>query len=984
MMPQLPSIVQGQQRPPGRLLSSCAVSTLCLLLCLTGKWGQLSAAEPLRDNFERFEPAWKVDLSAADQQAIRSERSETAGRSGRGELVRMETQTASTPTRLVYHVPPARVLDELTAALWVKSPNPGWILGMGLVVPGLIDPQTQQPVRIIISGEVLADSERWTQLKCQTTEREIRRQLVLLRAQYPNIADFGQLYLDRLYLACRAPAGSTQLAIDDLEMGPIVPMDNTPAATSTEPARSPVPQVEFRLDRLLVDGRPFFPRMVRYHGEPPELLRELGFNTVCIENSEDTALIQRLWSRGLWVTATPPRPADDQGQPLQAGTAGLVPFTPEVDPVLFWMLGTRVHGSQREQLMHWIEQLEFADRRRIRPLAVDVASDERYFSRDIDLLGISRHPLQTTLTLDDYRRWLVDRKSLARPGAFCWTWLQVDSAPPVQASLDAVGVQPVLEPEQIRLHAYAAIAAGMRGLGFWTTSSLAEDSPLAEERRWAIKRVNLELQLLEPWLAQAGSFQRISCELPASTGANVVRNLPFGVNLPNVVERDAQLRSRSQQARQQSGRDQELSAYVLRTEHGQLVIPLWLEGESQWVPAQSAIANVSIVVPGCEQTAEVVEFTATQLHRLQSTSVAGGKRIEIPRLDEVGFIWITSDLSKINRMRDRITGLQVQAAQTLVQLARLKLDRVGQIDQQLQLLAPAQPDAPQLLGGAKLRVDQSQDALRNGDYRTAEDLASQACQQLRILQRSHWDAAVDHLSSPVSSPYTLCFQTLPEHWKLMSSFGTSRELGSRNLLPAGEFEDLDTMIAEKWQNVHRAPEILQTSAALFPTGRKKGYALRLECRPHPGVTSVLALEEAPVTVTTPPVPVRVGQILHISGWVKLTEPVTSSRDGVLIYESILGRSTGLRIYSAEQWTRFELLRIVPASGDFTLSMSLTGLGEVLIDDLQVIPHDPQSVQAEAIQAAGVIQQTRGEQSDGSSLFSRWPKLPRLSPRPKAE
>lgn len=983
-MPQLPSIVQGQQRPLGRLFFSRAVRSSLVLHCLLGLASHLAASEPLRDHFERFEPAWKVDLSVTTEQSIRSERSETAGRNGRGELIRIDSQTASTPTRFVYPVPAARVLDELTASIWVRSPNPGWILGMGIVVPGLLDPNTQQPVQIIISGDVLAEPDRWTQLKCQSTEREIRRQLVLLRAQYPDIADFGQLYVDRLYLACRVPAGTTQVAIDDLEMGPIVPVENSPAAAPVESSKATVPNVEFRLDRLLVDGRPFFPRMVRYHGESPELLKELGFNTVWIENSEDTALIQRLWSKGLWVTATPPRPADEQGQPLQAGTAGLVPFTPEVDPVLFWMLGTRVHGSQRESLTHWIEQLEFADRRRVRPLAVDVASDERFFSRDIDLLGISRHPLQTTLTLDDYRRWLVDRKSLARPGAFCWTWLQVESSPPVQSSLVAAGAHPVLEPEQIRLHAYAAIAAGMRGLGFWTTTSLAEDSPLAEERRWAIKRVNLELQLLEPWLAQTGNFQQIACQIPATSGPNIARNLPFGVNLPNVVERDAQLRSRSQQARQQSGRDQELSAYVLRTEHGLLVLPLWLEGESQWVPAQSAIANVSIVVPGCEQTAEVVEFTPTQLHRLQSTPVPGGKRIEIPRLDEVGFIWITSELSKINLMRNRIAALQESAADAVVQLARLKLDRVGLIDQQLQQLAPAQPDAPQLLGGAKLRVDQSQAAYRNGDYRSAEDLASQACQQLRILQRSHWDAAVDHLSSPVSSPYTLCFQTLPEHWKLMSSFGTSRELGSRNLLPSGEFEDLDTMIAEKWQNVHRAPEILQTSAALFPTGRKKGFALRLECRPHPGVTSVLALEEAPVTVTTPPVPVRVGQILHISGWVKLSEPVTSSRDGVLIYDSILGRSTGLRIYSAEQWTRFELLRIVPASGDFTLSMSLTGLGEVLLDDLQVIPHDPQSVHAEALNRDGVIQQTKGEQSGGSSLFSRWPKLPRFSPRTNPE
>ncbi|MBI1346752.1 hypothetical protein GC163_10745 [bacterium] len=940
----------------------------------------MPAAEPLRDNFERFEPAWVVDLSDPAQQSIRSERSDVVGRNGGGEVIRMESSQAGLPTRLVYSVPASRVLDELTASVWVRSPSPGWILGIGIIVPGVIDPDTKQPVEIIISGSVLQETDRWSELTCRTSDREVRGHLVRLRAKYPDIANFGQLYVDRLYLACRAPAGSTQIAIDDLEMKPIVPIEIERPATLETPALSNVPQVEFRLDRLLVDGRPFFPRMVRYHGEPPELLRDLGFNTVFIDQADDTALIQKLWSKGLWVTATPPRPADDQGQPLESSSAGLVPFTPDVDPVLFWMLGTRVHGDQREAYTHWIEQLEFADRRRVRPLALDVASDERLFSRDIELLGISRHPLQTTLTLDDYRRWLLDRKSQARPGAFCWTWLQVEPSPQVQSTLTASGATPLLEPEQIRLQAYAAIVAGMRGLGFWTSTSLAEDSPFAEERRQAIKRVNLELQLLEPWLAHAGNFEAITCQVKGATSTNFARNLPFGLNLPNVVERDAQLRSRSQQSRQLAGRDQELSAYVLRTEHGLLVLPLWLEGESQWVPAQCAVSDVTLIVPGCEQTAEVVEFTPTHLHRLQSSPAAGGKRIELPRLDEVGFIWVTSELSKIQRMRDRITGIQAIAAKNMVQLANLKLDRVGLVDQQLQPIAPAQPDAPQLLGGAKLRVDQATSALSQGDFRSAEDLAGQACQQLRILQRSHWDAAVDSLSSPVSSPYTLCYQTLPDHWRLISTFGTSRQLNSRNLLPSGEFEDFATMTAEKWQNVHRAPEILQTSAALFPTGRKKGYALRLECRPHPGVTSVLLLEESPVTVTTPPMPVRAGQILHISGWVKLTEPVKSSRDGVLIYDSLLGRSAGLRVYDAEQWTRFELLRIVPASGEFTVSFSLTGLGEVLLDDLQVIPHDPHRNGGEDATSTGVIQQTKGESPSGSGLFSKWPRLPRMTPR----
>jgi hypothetical protein len=44
-------------------------------------------------------------------------------------------------------------------------------------------------------------------------------------------------------------------------------------------------------------------------------------------------------------------------------------------------------------------------------------------------------------------------------------------------------------------------------------------------------------------------------------------------------------------------------------------------------------------------------------------------------------------------------------------------------------------------------------------------------QLLRILQHAHWSDAAHRLYSPVSSPHTLCFQTLPDHWNMIARFG---------------------------------------------------------------------------------------------------------------------------------------------------------------------------------------------------------------------
>ena len=970
MMPPIFNVTDGCFRAA----SGAVVRVLCGYFLL-GCCLSVSAAEPFREGFEQWEATWQVQTGATSPPGIQQERSEIAGRSGRGELIRIENTEEGTQAHLSLALPQARVLDELTLSLWLRSPQPGWQMALD-VVTDAVNPRTGKPLRFQIKGDSYSETGGWRQLSCRTSNAIIQQRLILLRAQSPEAAEIRRLVVDRVILSGQLPPGVTTVHIDDLEFGPIVTADSMTASEAdvVAPAEMAVPAVDFRLDRLLVDGRPFFPRMVRYHGESPELLKDLGFNVVWIPDVNDTRLIRKLWEAGLWVTTAPPRPRNDEGTPLEAGTAGLLPFHADVDPVLFWMLGTRIPGSDFTDVAQWAEQVESADRRRGRPLAADVAYAEQNFSRKLQMVGISRHPLQSSMSLNHYRFWLSDRRSLARPGAFCWTWLQTEPPPTHMAATRSASQSPAIEADQLRLQAYAALTAGYRGLGFWTSDSLAAEDPATQERRLMIRRLNLELKLLEPWLATMGSVDRIPCEVTDAATTGSARNVPLGLDMPSSQERAAQLRTRAADARRQQGRREELAGYVLRTDLGSLVIPLWLEGQSQFVPAHSASSNVTMLIPGTEQAAAVFEFSTTQLRSLRPERRAGGAQVTLPMLDQVTFLWVNSDLSLVDRVRQRISTVQAESARTQVELANLQLDRTGVIDQELQGLAPQQPDGPQKIGRAKLRLERAQSALSSGDYVSATSLSGEVLQLLRLLQRDHWDAAVEHLASPVSSPYTLCYQTLPDHWRLVGQLGTSRERSTRNLLPSGEFEDFDTMVAERWGNVQRAPETLQTSAALFPTGRKSKFALRLECRPQPGIKPPLVLDEPAVTVTTPGIPASAGQIMHISGWIKLSGPISGSRDGVLIYDNILGRSAGLRVLSGDQWTRFELLRLVPESRELKLSISLTGMGEVLLDDLQVIPHDPRLEQARQGDGSGEIQQ-----ASDSRFLDLIPKLPRRSP-----
>ena len=72
--------------------------------------------------------------------------------------------------------------------------------------------------------------------------------------------------------------------------------------------------------------------------------------------------------------------------------------------------------------------------------------------------------------------------------------LEPGAAPPLSVS-----------PEQIRLLAYTAVAAGSRGLLFASDSPLDAPDPDTRQRAMTLELLNLELDLLEPWAA-AGSF----------------------------------------------------------------------------------------------------------------------------------------------------------------------------------------------------------------------------------------------------------------------------------------------------------------------------------------------------------------------------------------------------------------------------------------------------------------------------------------------
>lgn len=920
------------------------VAAMALLVVCCGAGRVIT--EQYESDFDGPSISWQVRCRETDAKLTLHERRRDAGHRGGAELFRLKVARDNIPLRFEHSVPTVRVLDELEASLWVRSDQAGAVLAMRIGFRGLTDPETGAPLSAIVAGDAYQTPGKWQQLKCRTSDKVVNDQLRLLRFRKRVAIDPATMFVDRVIVGCTLSSGTAELLLDDLVLGPIVPVELDPQSDqsvtqtgSTGSGRSSTVPVEFRLHRLRVEDQPFFPRISAYHDERPEALAAAGFNVAWVSDAEATAITAPLRRQGLWLTATPPFAKDAAGEPLDSEDASLLPFAPNSSSVLFWMMGARLTASGRPRLQSWTNQVRDADRAFKRPLAADVADDERLCSRHLDLLGISRHVMNSEVTLLDYRESLVQKRDRAWPDTLCWTWIQTEPSPELMDLTSSAGTTPLLEPEQIRAQVYAALAAGCRGVGYWTTTPLDGEGPASRERLLTLTQLNLELALLEPWLATGSSVQLI----PFTVGSRSIEPAPTVTK--SLLGGKATTKKSDMTADKQ--RERELTAALIRSESGALLLPMWLEDRSQFVPGQLAANDATIIVPGGGETASAWEITTTgRLKNLDRETVAGGIKIVLKKFDQTAAILITSDQRVVERLNQRIAAMQDKSAAACVELSQLKLERTRQIDQQLRQMGVGLPDARPLLGQAGQHCDSADAALRQRQYQSARLHAADAMQLTRMLQRAHWEHAVKKLSTPVVSPYALSFQTLPAHWRLMRGMSERSAAAAANKLPSGEFEDLDTLIAAGWRHEQRAIPGVQSAAELHPSAKQGRYSLRLAAQPAAGDQSPVLLNKIPVSVVSPPVTVHAGQVVRISGWMKLPQPVLGNLNGATIHDSLLGKTGAWRVNPSRDWQRFEMLRSVPESQDLTVTISLHGLGELSIDDLQIVAFAPAIESAE--------------------------------------
>jgi hypothetical protein len=892
-----------------------------LLVC------DLRGQQILQDSFEARGPVWKAGGSDAEPRILLHElTSETAHGGQRCEHIRLQAEKKGSFVYYTYDLPKAPINDELSVSLWLKASRPNVQLLCRIVLPRERDPDNVgQPLTALVRCESYGQSSRWKLIDLRQPVKRLREQKALLAARVGRGVDATGAYIDQLVLNVYDGPGIVDVWIDDLEVGPV--LDSKPpgaqpvARTRTPPAGQPVnnrrnSEVQIVGNQLKVGGKPFQMVAIRHTGTRLETLRDAGFNVIFMDESTPGGIVERATNLGFWIVPSIRVPAED-GPPAGAlasteSFAGKVGRFLDQEAVLAWDLGSNLGFEQSRQTNRLAQAFRAADPQR--PVLLDVYDGCRGYSLTLEnlMLGSHRWPLFTTLELSGYRDWLDMRRRLTieKMDNYSWTWIQTHLPDwYTRLVLDGDGEQGFKEPvgpmpEQIRLLAYCAVAAGYRGLAFWSDRYLA-DSHQGRDRLLAMALLNQELRLLEPILTQALRAPEM-----------------FPSSHPDV------------------------QVAVIRTPRAVLALPICTGSGAQFCPGQSALPELHITVP-VGDTVTAWEISPGRIRSYPMQRVLGGMQVKLRNFSLTSAVLFTSDLSNrqglIAQLQEQQRSMGRMAAQWLCDQAREEMTKVERIFEALQAQGHAEADGGRLLGRAREFLEKAQRHRRNGEHEEAYSDAENALRALRTLMRTHWNRAVHDLDSPVSSPYALSYFTLPRHWELLAQLKQMRPAPS--VLSGGDFELPPNQKQPNWDLEEVAsldPVITRVSRVTeLPHGGKQ--CLKMEVKAKDPQRSPQALERTFVALHSPAVQLPPGTLVRISAWVRTPSAIGSSTDGALFYDSVGGEPLAIRISNQFKWKRFAVFRRVPASGRVSVALAMSGLGAVYFDDVRIEPLVPAGV-----------------------------------------
>lgn len=859
-------------------------STLLVIFLGTSIHSETFCLARWEDRHDEEQTCWRITESDSGVNVLGHRRITGVSRSGtRSEYLSIRaTGLAGTYVYAERAIPVARVIDELTPRIWLKSDRAGLQILARVVFPRDHDSEGK-PISALIRGSLYTEVGSWQLLQIEQVPALVQRQVRALRSQLRSSISGREACINSLLINVLGGEGVTNVWIDSTSLDGFVSADSVigphdqskhtvPLLDSKDTVKLPT---RMQGSTLLANGNPFFPRLVDYQGEPFGYLRQLGFNGVMMEHIPSPELLAESRQEGLWVVCPAPRDMDR---------------AVSYDGVLAWDLGHGLNCKNLAKTLELARRVRRSDPQTGRPLIVGPDSDSRAYSRIADVLLQHRLPLGTSFELAHYDQWLQQRTQFAEPGKPFWTSIQTEPRLNLVNHLATISGNPrtemSLQPRQIRQLALSAVAAGARGIRFTSRARLDLDDAATQLRAKTLAWLNQELELIEAWTTVG--------------------------NRPTLVDN-------------QDNNGVRFTA--LTTDRSRLIIPLQVQAAAQFVIGSSGNGPLSFVIPTALASSEAYQLTASGLQPLRRGRVVGGTRVHIDRLDWHQLILTTEDPAVVRHVSQKLRRTAMRTAQLEFELAELNWQSIEQHLPDGQVL-------PLELTGLRKVLNVCRQTLAAGDYDSAYQLAIRVHRATDQWKHNQWTEVSKSLTTPVSHPCCMHHTSIIRQGQTAVRLSNARL--SRNSLPGGDFENLDFMVESGWQQYRFEPPRIVSEVGLSRKNVRSGkHSLRLFASSTEKKSPSIPVESTLVWINSAAVPVRKGQMVCIKGWYYVARPMVDSFDGLLVFDSLGGPAMAERIREGASWQPFILYRKATIDRDITVTLALTGCGEIFVDDVTV-------------------------------------------------
>ena len=315
-------------------------------------------------------------------------------------------------------------------------------------------------------------------------------------------------------------------------------------------------------------------------------------------------------------------------------------------------------------------------------------------------------------------------------------------------------------------------------------------------------------------------------------------------------------------------------------------------------------------------------------------------RVVLDRNDDA-LVLMTEDPAVISGFRQRVARGARRAAQLQYSLAAARARSLTDIRRRLEPLGLNVKSLDQSIAAANAEIGRANSLLAAGNMEATYQRASTARRILAVaieqLRRENAE-----LPSFDSIPFGAAHEALARQIEFERGLMSLR--GGENQLSGGDFEDLGQLKQLGWRHVDNSVAGVETRVELAGRGPQQGrYCLELSATAAPPESAPQIVARPLVWITSPQIRATAGEVLEISGWIRVPQPITGSIEGLEIVDTLGGPELALRVRATNGWQPFRMVRGISDTTDMRVTFALTGLGSACVDGVMIRALAPPSV-----------------------------------------